>query len=140
MQTISRRGIILGGTSAATFALGFPLRSIARETITLDEFLALSARLTGEPDLDATAAAQLLGGFLSTGHGPELAAMIVEGGSGGAFANEIVAAWYSGRYATATGTAAFNLPDALLWRALDFTKPPGRCGGSTGYWANEPHH
>ena len=66
------------------------------------------------------------------------AAMIAEGESGGAFADEIVAARYSGRYATAAGPAAFNLPDALLWRALDFTKPPGRCGGSTGYWSEEP--
>jgi hypothetical protein len=138
VQTISRRSILLGGTSAVTLALGFAFRSFARETITLNEFLALSATLTGVPDLDATAAGKLLDGFLSTGHGAELAAMIAEGESGGAFADEIVAAWYSGRYATAAGPAAFNLPDALLWRALDFTKPPGRCGGSTGYWSEEP--
>lgn len=136
MQTISRRSMLLGGTSAVTLALGFALRTSARDTIT--EFRALSVRLTGVPDLDATAAGKLLDGFLSTGHGGELGAMIAEGGSGGAFADEIVAAWYSGRYATAAGPAAFNLPDALLWRALDFTKPPGRCGGSTGYWSEQP--
>ena len=71
VPTISRRFMILGGTSAATLALGFPFRSAAREVITLDEFLALSSRLTGAPDLDATAAAKLLDGFLSTGHGAD---------------------------------------------------------------------
>ena len=70
----------------------------------------------------------------------ELAALVAEGGSGGAFANEIVAAWYSGSYVTSAGPAAFNLPDALVWRALDFTKSPGHCGGPTGYWADGPQH
>src|SRR5512139_1531835 len=65
VQTISRRSMILGGTSAATLALGFPLRSAARELITLDEFLALSSRLTGAPNLDVTAASKLLDGFMS---------------------------------------------------------------------------
>ena len=30
------------------------------------------------------------------------------------------------------------LNEALLWNALDFTKPPGSCGGETGYWADAP--
>ena len=85
-----------------------------------------------------TAAAKLLDGFMSMGRGAELAALIAGGASSGALADEIVAAWYSGSYATRTGVAAFNLTDALVWRALDFTKPPGRCGGPTGYWAHEP--
>jgi len=140
VQTISRRGMILGGTSAATLALGFPLRSSARETVTVDEFRSLSARLTGAglPDLDATATAKLLDGFMSRGRGAELAALIADGASSGALADEIVAAWYSGSYATAAGLAAFNLTDALVWDALDFTKPPSLCGGATGYWAAPP--
>jgi hypothetical protein len=40
--------------------------------------------------------------------------------------------------ATAAGLAAFNLTDALVWNALDFTKAPGLCGGGTGYWAAPP--
>jgi hypothetical protein len=138
VQTISRRSMILGGTSAATLALGFPLRSAARELITLDEFLALSSRLTGAPNLDVTAASKLLDGFMSIGRSAELAELVASGASGGALADEIVAAWYSGSYVTSAGPAAFNLPDALVWRALDFTKPPGLCGGATGYWAAPP--
>lgn len=102
MQTISRRGMILGGASAATLALGFPLRSAARDTVTVDEFRSLSARLTEArlSDLDATAAAKLLDGFLSMGRSAELAALFAGGANNRTLADEIVAAWYSGSYAT----------------------------------------
>jgi hypothetical protein len=140
--TISRRYMILGGTSATTLALGFPLRSVARETVTVDEFRALSAGLTGvdAANLDATAAGKLLDGFLSTGRGAELAALVASRASSGALADDVVASWYSGNYRTATGMATFGLTNALLWKALDFAKPPGRCGGATGYWADAPQH
>jgi Membrane bound FAD containing D-sorbitol dehydrogenase len=53
-------------------------------------------------------------------------------------ADDIVAAWYSGTYDTPAGPAVAGFTDALLWNALDFTKPPGFCGGETGYWADPP--
>ena len=46
---------------------------------------------------------------------------------------------YSGSYDTSAGLASFGLTNALLWNALNFTKPPGVCGGQTGYWADAPH-
>jgi hypothetical protein len=84
MPTISRRGLILGGASAASFAFAFPLWAGARETITVEEFRALSARLTGASptDLNATAAAKLLDGFLSMGRGPDLARLAAQTRSG----------------------------------------------------------
>ena len=54
----------------------------------------------------------------------------------GTVADDVVAAWYSGSYATAAGPAVAGYTDALLWQALSFTKPPGYCGGETGYWAD----
>jgi len=45
----------------------------------------------------------------------------------------------SGSYDTSAGLASFGLTNALLWNALNFTKPPGVCGGQTGYWADAPH-
>jgi hypothetical protein len=143
MPTISRRSLILGGASAATtVAVGFPLPAGALGTITVDQFRALSARLTGASvtELDATTAGKLLDGFISMGRGPDLAALAADPGvSTGAVADDIVAAWYSGNYDTSAGLAAFSLTNALLWNALDFTKPPGLCGGQTGYWADAPH-
>ena len=71
MPTISRRGLILGSASAATLASAFPLLARTQTAITLEEFRALSARLTGASmnDLNQTAAAKLLDGFLSLGWG-----------------------------------------------------------------------
>ena len=69
MPTFSRQAFILGGACALSAASAFPLFAGANKTITVDEFRALSARLTGArlTDLNATAAAKLLDGFLSTG-------------------------------------------------------------------------
>jgi hypothetical protein len=141
MLTITRRDLIVGTTGAVTITVGFPHLAHPRETITLDEFRALSARLTGvdAASLDPTAASKMLDGFISLGRGPDLAALAAEPGTNtGPLANNIVAAWYSGRYASRAGPATINLNQALLWTVLDFTKPPGDCGGETGYWA-EPN-
>jgi hypothetical protein len=139
MQTMTRRSLVLGGASVPTVAIGFPLAAGAQETITVDQFRALSARLTGVTDLDATAAGKLLDGFISMGRGPDLAVLAADPGlSTGALADAIVAAWYSGNYDTVAGLATFGLTNALVWKALKFTKPPGLCGGPTGYWADAP--
>ena len=139
-QTIARRSLIIGGASAATLAV-FPLRASAQDAITVDQFRALSAQLTGVAvmELDATAAGKLLAGFISMGRGGELARLAAgRRGTRGTLANDIVAAWYSGRYMTRAGAAAIDLRNALVWNALHFTKPRGECGGVTGYWA-EPY-
>jgi hypothetical protein len=136
-QTIARRSLIIGGASAATLTV-VPLPASAQDAITVDQFRALSARLTGVAvaDLDATAAGKLLDGFISMGRERDLARLAADlGMSNGALANDIVAAWYSGSYATRAGAAAIDLTKALVWNALDFTKPRGVCGGATGYWA-----
>jgi hypothetical protein len=139
-QTIARRSLIIGGASAATVAV-FPLPTPAQDIITVDQFRALSARLTGVAvaNLDTIAAGKLLDGFISMGRGADLARLAADPGlTGGMLTNDIVAAWYSGSYATRAGAAAIDLTKALVWNALDFTKPRGVCGGATGYWS-EPH-
>ncbi|HET7447242.1 MAG TPA: sugar dehydrogenase complex small subunit [Methyloceanibacter sp.] len=141
VQGLSRRGVILGGASVVALAVAFPLGSRAQASLTVDQFRALSARLTGAglSDLDPAATAKLLDGFNSLGRGADPVALAASGAVSGALADDIVAAWYSGAYQTAAGLADFNLTHALVWRALDFTKPPGLCGGPTGYWADAPH-
>ena len=86
MPTISRRGFLLGG---------FPRFAPAQDTITVEEFRALSARLAGASptDLNASAAAKLLDGFLSIGRGVELTSLAADpGAKSGPLADEIVAA------------------------------------------------
>ncbi len=141
MPAISRRSFIVGGAGAATFAVAFPRLAPAQATITVEEFRALSARLTGADitDLDPPAAAKLLDGFVSMGHGAELAKLAADRrATSGVLADEIVAAWYSGNCETSAGLASIGLTNALVWDALDFTKPPGLCGGAAGYWADAP--
>jgi hypothetical protein len=138
---ITRRSLVVGGASAAALAAGLPLAAGAQGTVTVDQFRALSARLTGAAvaDLDATIAGKLLDGFVSMGRGPALALLAADPGvNTGTVADDIVAAWYSGTYDTPAGPAVAGFTDALLWNALDFTKPPGFCGGETGYWADPP--
>jgi hypothetical protein len=141
IQSISRRSMLAAGASAVTALLNLSRPAEAQRNITVDQFRALSAELTGVgvADLDAAVAGQLLAGFLSLGRGPELLVLAADPRArGGSLANEVVAAWYSGNYQTSTGAAAFDLTAALLWKSLDFTKPRGTCGGATGYWADQP--
>jgi hypothetical protein len=139
MPTMTRRSLIVGGASVAALAIGLPLAAGAQGTITVDQFRALSSRLTGVTDLNATAAGRLLDGFIAMGRGPDLALLVAKSGlSTGALADAIVATWYSGSYDTVAGRATFGLTNALVWKALKFTKPPGLCGGPTGYWADAP--
>ena len=71
MPTISRRELIFGGASAASLTFAFARFAGAGETITVEEFRALSAKLTGASitDLNLGAAGKLLDGFLSMGRG-----------------------------------------------------------------------
>ena len=138
---ITRRSVVIGGAAATALVAGLPLPVAAQETVTVDQFRALSARLTGAAvsDLDASMAGKLLDAFLSMGRGPALELLAADRGlSTGPVADDIVAAWYSGTYKTPAGLAVAGFTDALLWNALDFTKPPGECGGETGYWADPP--
>ena len=97
-------------------------------------------------------ATTILGGFLATGQGEEIAKLVAEGYDPiTPLPNAIVAAWYSGVYTTVPkGTGASDHPlrdrvqkvatfdQALVWNALTFTKPWAECGGETGYWSNPP--
>ena len=120
---------------------GFPANLYADAAVTVDQFVALSEKLTETKDLDADIAKTLLGGFLATGNGAALATLVQEDADFTSYtelANAIVAAWYSGIYDTGPGKAVADFSDALLWNALDFTKPWAECGGETGYWADPP--
>ena len=116
-----------------SFAFAFPLSAGTGDTITVEQFRALSARLTGASlgDLDMGAAAKLLAGFISMGVAADLARLAADpGASAGTLATDIVAAWYSGLYEARDGLASISLTNALL---------AGFCGGRIGYWADAPY-
>ena len=143
---ISRRDALLAGLAAAIAAAGtggFPAEVFAQSSVTADQFLTLSEKLTETRGLDAGVAQTLLGAFIATGNGPGLASLVAEDATFTSYtelANAIVAAWYSGVYTTnAQGDQAVSdFTGALVWNALAFTKPFAECGGETGYWAEPP--
>jgi hypothetical protein len=139
--TVTRRGVFLGGASLAALAAGFPRWANAQDSVTAEQFIALSARLTGAEaaSLDTTMAEKLRLSMLATGRGPGLVLLSTDTQvDTGTVANDVVAAWYSGVVDTADGQAVAGFTEALMWNALDFTKPFAYCGGETGYWAEAP--
>ena len=139
-EGVTRRDALVAGLAvaiAAAGAGGFPAALYGEAPVTLDQFLALSRRLTGAANLDAAAGKTMLGALLSTGKGEALAKLAAGKGDND-LAAAIVAAWYSGICADASGPVVATFDQALLWQALTFTKPFGECGGSTGYWSDPP--
>jgi hypothetical protein len=140
LAMLQRRRVVLAGV-AAMIATCLPASLYAQQPITLEAFVALSKELTGAADLDPAVARTILSGFLALGRGPALARLAANSGSDPyptALGNAVVAAWYSGIYATGKAEAVATFYGALLWSALTYTKPFGACGGETGYWASAP--
>ena len=136
----SRREFLLAGLATAITAAaanGFPAALFAAAPVTLPQFMALSMRLTEAADLDAGIGEKFLGGFLASGQGAGLAGLAA-GASEPERESAIIAAWYSGIYDTGRGKSVAGFEQALLWKALTFTKPPTDCGGETGYWSQPP--
>lgn len=144
----TRRDFILGAAMAAIAAAGvagFPTALFAAASVTEEAFLAFSERVTQKSDLDPEVSKTILGAFLATGHGDELAQLIADGGeSFTPLADAVVAAWYSGLVTTSardgsgTEQVVTDFTGALVWEAMTFTKPFAECGGETGYWADPP--
>lgn len=99
-------------------------------------FIELSAKLlqvdTGT--LDEVVADDFLSAFLADGKEDALKAL-ADGQADLPLEQQIIAEWYSGVQQTASGDNLVTYTDALMWDAMDYTKPQGWCGGETGYWA-----
>jgi hypothetical protein len=136
----TRREILAGMAAAITAAgaAGFPTALHAAPGLTVDDFLALSEKLTAKRPLDAAVAAKLLGGFVASGKGDGLLTLMRGEDIEDELADAIVAAWYAGLYETGWGQAVSDFNGALVWAAMTYTKPWANCGGATGYWADPP--
>ena len=127
---------------AAIPAIGATGRAGAQET--LQRFRALSARLTGFPaeTLDPGLADGLIDAIVEAGDGAGLERLlsdtVSDAGAADELARRIVVAWYSGIHPAAGTTSARDYRQALVWRTLDFTKPPGTCSAVPGDWSRPP--
>ena len=146
-------------TEPAVAAAGTP----APGSLSLEAFLALSALLTGIDELNPQIGQVYLqslaasdqfevslaefytqAGFTATSAPAgveELAGRgLFEQEGTRALADKIVEYWYSGVYDTAEGEQAVaTFADALVWRAVRYTKPLTLCG-APGFWALPPEY
>jgi hypothetical protein len=97
--------------------------------ISLDEFIALSSRLTGHTDLNRTAADVFLKGLLAT---PGNAAKLRQPDAG--LERDIIVAWYTGAHDVRGERQLATHAGALKWRAVG-VPVPGTCAGRFGAWA-----
>jgi hypothetical protein len=136
----TRREILAGVAAAiaAAGAAGFPTSVYAEAGLTVEDFLALSEKLTAKAELDAGVAAKLLGGFVASGKGDGILKLMHGEDIDDPLSGAIVAAWYTGLYETGWGQAVSDFNGALVWAAMSYTKPWANCGGATGYWADAP--
>jgi hypothetical protein len=152
---IDRRRLLqaLSGLSAWTLATRTaPALAQGASPLTAAQFAQLSAMLTGYPAADAATSAKMQRAFATPARRNALAALarvVAETAPGDldaalraqkldAVANDLVAAWYSGVVTTGKNQQLVLYTEALVWRAMTYSKPMGICGGITGYWANPP--
>ena len=102
------------------------------QSFSLDDFLALSSRLTGYTDLDPTVGAALLNNLLAA---PDMAARLARPDA--ALERDIIVAWYTGVQEVPGEARVVTHTGALQWRALGM-RAPGLCDGPFGTWA-KPH-
>lgn len=138
LGSLTRRNLlVLGSGTALAFVCGAASR--AAEPFDRGKFIDLSAKLlqVDTDALDQDAAGKFLSNLTATGKEEALAALA--GGTADLpLEQQIITGWYSGIQQTASGEELVTYTDALIWNALDYTKPQAWCGGDTGYWALPP--
>lgn len=137
----TRRQVLLAGL-ATVAGPALPLGAGAQSHFSLEDFLTLSARLTGAPAsaLNADFARLILTACEARGLLPELKQLASAPGPTAlpsSVADELVGAWFSGIVDTPTGPVMGTYGAALLWSTSPL-HPAGTCGGLTGYWASPP--
>ena len=128
MNTVGRRAFL---AAIAAIAPAFGV-SVHAQSFAVDDFLALSSRLTGYDDLDRGIAGTLLKNLLAT---PGNAARLSRPDA--ALESDIIVAWYTGVHQVRGEAQLVTHTGALQWRALSMPAP-GRCVGPFGSWA-KPH-
>lgn len=135
--SLTRRGFTI--RLASLIAAGVAHPALGQDE--LQSFRALSARLTGfsEAGIDPELALDLMDGLRAAGLGDALESLLADGPSGNdELARQVAVAWYSGIHPGATGISLRAYYDALVWRALDYTRPPGQCSAAPEDWSEPP--
>jgi hypothetical protein len=128
MTTIGRRAFLAGAALLSPFVRA----AGAGQPPSLDDFLAMSSRLTGHSDLDREVGAAILQTIVRL---PDGASRLARRDA--ALEREIVAAWYTGICAIGGERRLVTHTAALQWRVLGMPAP-GTCTGRFGGWSQPP--
>lgn len=144
IRSLSRRDLLKGGKTLASMLITgaqFTVSGYAATSLTLEQFIDVSRRVTGQTSLDSDLGSNILNALVATGQTEELAKLIADPSpelSQAKIVNAVVAAWYSGLSPMPGAREVTGFNEALVWRALPYTKPWGSCGGEMGYWSELP--
>jgi hypothetical protein len=136
-----RRAILFSGLSLAGLGLPLPRQAqAAAGPVSIEGFIALSARLCGRPaaQLSPDMAARILALLRAQGQMDGLAALRRDASADPVLARALCAAWFSGRFTMAGQDVLVGYHEALVWSSAPFLHAPGSCGGPTGYWSEPP--
>jgi len=156
-------GSALTEVATAFTIFGFGRKKAAPAELTVNEFIAISAILTGfsPEELNRDLAATYLGALTGRSGEFSLRDLYELAGFGSrvpprgiadverlgvfasepskALAEEVIYVWYSGTYTGPTGEAVVASHDAALaWKAIPWTTPTTYCSGALGSWAEAP--
>jgi len=122
----------------------------------LDQFMVLSAVLTGFTDLNPVLGRVYLQSLQNAETEASLAELYKQAGFQGitlpqgldqaifdqegarTLADKIIEYWYTGAYEQDGEQVVATTTEALAWQALNFTKPLTICGPYSGFWAERP--
>ena len=135
--TLTRRRLLSAVSAISVLSLTqMPGRAFAAN-LDVEAFLALSQKLVGQDELIEEIAAEMLKAFAAAGR-MDVISELAESNSNDAVADEIVAAWYTGESPDPDDPEVLTYTEALIWQAMDYTKPLAVCGGGVGYWGEPP--
>ena len=144
MTRFTRRAFLL---VAVLLAPAVRLGALGRQTrtpaISLDEFVRLSQRLLGRPNLDARVAATYFNALIADAANVPLLARLALGSGTDltpahlALERTIIEWWYTGTYMIGGERRLATHTGALMWAALGMPAP-GVCTGTFGAWARPP--
>ena len=128
MRRLGRRAFV-----AAIALVGPMFRATSHaQSFPVDDFVALSSRLTGHTTLDRATAAIFLKNLLAE---PDNAARLTRPDA--ALERDIILAWYTGIQEVRGEPQIVTHTGALQWRTLGMPAP-GACVGSFGTWSKPP--
>jgi hypothetical protein len=109
--------------------------------VSVDQFLALSSRLIGHRQLDATLARTYLDAILAVPQRAALLERLVNDSprtaGHAALERDIIASWYTGVHEVGGAAQVATHAGALVWQVIG-RPATGMCAGAMGDWAQPP--